>query len=443
MKVIYMKEEFLHFIWEYQRYNSDELFTIDNQTVYVIHPGKHNHHDGPDFLNATLRIGDELWKGSVELHIDGKDWYQHQHHKDSNYSNVILHVVYSNGVTTKNGGGNLIPTLELNGKIPLHLFHKFDQLKANTSVVACSNHIQDIDEFILLAWKERLVAERLESKVADFEYLIERQNGDWEGAFFHILTKNFGLYANLDAFELLAESIDFRILLKHRHNLLELEALLFGQAGMLDRTFKEEYPLALQKEYRYLKKKYKLKSIPASYWRFKQLRPLSFPTVRIAQLANLFHLATPLLTTFHEHEDPLAILRKIGVSDYWKTHFTFEQAATNSKKRIGADFGSTLIINAFIPTIFAMGKATGVPDLCIQAIEYLQVLPPETNRKTNLWKRLDVHCKDAADSQAIIQLVNHYCIPRKCLHCPIGCQILKIDNNEPPRQLQEPEIHYN
>jgi hypothetical protein len=438
-----MKEDFLHFIWEYQRYNHSKLFTNDNQPIYVIHPGKQNHYDGPDFLNATLRIGEELWKGSVELHVDGKDWYNHQHHLDPNYSNVILHVVYKNGITTKNGGGNFIPTLELNGKIPLHLFHKLEQLKANTSIIACSNHIQDIDEFIFLAWKERLVAERLESKVKDFEYLIKRQSGDWEGAFFHILTKNFGLHANIDAFELLAESIDYRVLLKYRHNVIDLEALLFGQAGMLDRSFKEEYPLLLQKEYRFLQKKYQLKSIPASYWRFKQLRPLSFPTIRIAQLAQLFHLETPLLTTFHESENPLAILRKVGVSDYWKTHFTFEHISGNSKKTIGLDFANTLIINAFIPTLYAMGKATGVPDLSIQAVEYLQALPPETNRKTNLWKRLDVHCKDAADSQAIIQMINHYCIPKKCLHCPIGCQILKVDDLEPPTRLEEPEIHYN
>ncbi len=438
-----MKEEFLHFIWTYQRYDHNKLLTTDGETVQIIHPGKLNHHDGPDFLNATLRIDGQLWSGCVELHVDGQDWYNHKHHKDKNYGNVVLHVVYKNGVETRNGGGNYVPTVELNGKIPLNLFARFDQLQASNSIIACANHFQDVDDFIFLAWKERLVAERLESKVNGFEHIIEHQNGDWEGAFFQSLTRNFGLHANTDAFELLAESINYKILMKHRTNLFELEALLFGQAGMLERTFKDLYPNRLKKEYQYLKSKYKLQTIPLGYWRFKQLRPISFPTIRLAQLASLIHQKTPLFATFHESENLLEMLQQITVSKYWKSHYTFDKLSKESVKRIGKDFANALIINAFIPTLFAMGKATAVPELCIEAVDYLHTIPAEVNKKTNLWKVLDIHCKDAADSQALIQLVNNYCIPKNCLNCPIGCHILKGDNWQPPSKLEEPKLCYN
>ena len=439
-----MKEQLLHFVWQHRRFDQYELFTNCGEKITIIHPGWINHHDGPDFSNAKIKIGSTIWNGHVEIHVDGQDWYRHKHHSDPNYSNVILHVVYRNSQVTSNIGGYEIPTVELSGLIPLTVIQKYEQLIANNSIIACSNHIQDIDEFIIRAWKERLVIERFEEKVSDFESVIFKSKGNWEASFFHILTKNFGLHSNMEGFEALSESVDYKILLKHHEDTFQVEALLFGQAGMLDRNFKDDYPNQLKKEYQYLRKKYKLKSIPMGYWKFKGLRPVSFPTIRIAQLAQLIHRHTPLFSTFQDSRSPENLLRKISVSDYWKSHYTFDATSREIKKQIGSTFANLIIINVYIPMLFSYGKAMSIPDLSLYALELLTDIKPEVNRKTKLWQSLGIDCDDASDSQALIQAINHYCIKKKCLDCPIGCHILKGDNHfPPPKKLEEPAYIYN
>ncbi|MCB0502119.1 MAG: DUF2851 family protein [Bacteroidetes bacterium] len=439
-----MKEQLLHFVWQHRRFDQYELLTQCGEKISIIHPGFNNHHDGPDFLNAKIRIGSTIWNGHVEIHVDGIDWYRHRHHYDPNYANVILHVVYRNGQLTNNIGGHEIPTLELGGLIPLTVIDKYEQLIVNSSVIACSNHLQDIDEFIIRAWKERLIAERFEEKVIDFEQLIDSTKGNWEAAFFQLLTRHFGVHSNMEGFQVLSESLDYRILLKHHEDLFQLEAILFGQAGMLDRNFNDIYPNELKKEYQYLSKKYKLKSIYGGNWKFKGLRPVSFPTIRIAQLAALIHRHAPLFATFQDSDSPETILRNIIPSDYWMSHYTFDTESRAINKVVGKTFANLIIINVYIPMLFSYGKAMSIPDLSLYAIELLATIRPEVNRKTKLWKSLGVSCDDAGDSQALIQAINHYCIERKCLDCPIGCHILKgEDHFPPPEKLEEPTYIYN
>lgn len=439
-----MKENLLHFIWQHRRFDQYELATNCGEKISIIHPGFINHHDGPDFLNAKVKIGNDIWNGSVEIHVDGRDWYNHKHHSDPNYSNVILHVVYKNSKPTHNIGGYSIPTLELNGLIPLSLIEKHEILESNSSIIACSNHIQDVDEFIIRAWKERLVVERLEEKVLDFESVIDYNLGDWEGSFFQILAKYFGLYANTEGFEALAKSIDYKILLKHKTDLFQLEALLFGQSGLLDRSFKDDYPKRLKKEYQYLSKKYCLTPISKGYWKFKGLRPISFPTIRIAQLADLTHQHHTLFSAFQDSKAPKELIKQTKVSQYWETHYTFDTASREIKKVIGNTFADLIVINAYIPMLFAYGKAMSIPDLCLYAVELLGKKKSEVNRKTKLWSALGVKSEDAADSQALIQAINKYCSKKKCLKCPIGCHVLKGDNHfPPPNKFEEETYIYN
>lgn len=421
-----MKESFLHFVWQQQHFDSKQLSTMDGEAISILKPGQINHHDGPDFLHAKVRIGDTLWSGSVEIHVNGKDWYNHKHHNDLNYKNVVLHVVYNEQFApTKNSSGYTVPTLSLNSRISPNIIKKYEQLELSTSPIACANHIDDVDEFIVRAWKERLIVERLEEKVSYFENLVAHQNGNWEAAFFEVLTENFGLHANTNAFKTLARSIDYRILLKHSSSLFELEAILFGQAGMLERSFNDDYPNQLKKEYRYLAKKYKLEAIAPSLWRFKQLRPISFPTIRIAQLANLIHHHKHLFSAFQDSRAPENLLRKVAVSDYWNNHYTFDGNVRNAQKRIGQTFSDLVVINAYIPMLFAYGKAHATPDLTIYAVELLTYMKAEVNKKTKLWKVLNIEIADASDSQALIQAFNKYCSPKKCLSCPVGGHILK------------------
>ncbi len=439
-----MKEKLLHFIWQHRRFDQYKLATICGEKITIIHPGFINHHDGPDFLNAKVKIGNDIWNGSVEIHVDGRDWYQHKHHFDPNYSNVILHVVYSNSKVTCNIGGHTIPTLELNGLIPLNLIEKHDILETNSSIIACSNHIQDVDEFIVRAWKERLVVERLEEKVLCFQSTIDKNLGDWETSFFQIIAINFGLHANKEGFEALAKSIDHKILLKHKTDLFQLEALLFGQSGLLDRSFKDEYPNRLKKEYQFLKKKYRLNPISKGYWMFKGLRPISFPTIRIAQLADLIHKHHTLFSAFQDCKSSVELLKKTTVSEYWQTHYTFDAVSREIKKVIGNTFANLIVINAYIPMLFAYGNAMSIPDLSLYAMELLSSLSPEINRKTKLWKSLGIKSEDASDSQALIQAINNYCLEKRCLECPIGCHVLKGENHfPPPKKFEEPMYIYN
>lgn len=417
-----MTEQLLHYIWQYQHFNSKDMYTTGGEAIQVIHAGMHNKNQGPDFLNAKLRIGNTTWAGSIELHVRSREWHEHDHSKDDNYRNVILHVVWIDDVDPCLS----FPTLELQSCVPKLLLDKYRLLMEQQGFIPCEKQVATVEKLIITAWKDRLVAERLQQKSMQAELLLRQCNNHWEQCCLVMLARSFGMKVNADAFEKIAISIPYSILQKHRSQLIQLEALLFGQAGLLDKDFKEQYPVMLKKEYRFLAKKYGLHPVGMPLF-FLRMRPANFPSVRLAQLAALLHNQANFFSVMLDSNDlqDVAKLFHVEVNDYWLYHYCFDEESAYRRKSPGQPMIMNIFINTVLPLLFCYGNIYGKEDVKAKAMRWLSGMSPEINSITANFSRLGMKNSTASDSQALIQLKQYYCDQRKCLECAIGNAILK------------------
>ncbi|MEL6718907.1 MAG: DUF2851 family protein [Bacteroidota bacterium] len=422
-----IKEDLLHYIWRTKRFEISSLQTTTGESIEIQDFGKHNPNAGPDFLNAKVKIGDTLWAGNVEMHINSSDWIKHQHNKDRAYDNVILHVVLEEDLTIYRGTGEVIPCLELRKKIPLRLANTYQKLKHNEHWIPCQHHFYEVNDMTKNMWLDRMMVERLELKTKMIELELARNNNDWEETFYWFLARNFGVKVNAEPFEWLAKSLPLKILAKHKNNLHQVEALLFGQAGLLNESLKDEYPQSLLKEYEFLKQKHRLQPIAGVSWKFMRLRPANFPTIRIAQFATLIHQSIHLFSKILEADtiEQIEQLFRVKLSDYWSTHYVFDKISTERNKSLGRSTIHLLIINTIAPFLFFYGSQRGVKEQCDKALRLLDQLPPESNTIISGWKQLGMLPRSAYDTQALIQLKNNFCNANACLDCAIGNAILK------------------
>ena len=417
-----MTERLLQYIWQFQYFNNSSLQTTDTQPVQVINPGIYNTNQGPDFLNAKIKIGDTIWAGSVELHIHTSDWQEHNHSKDKNYSNVILHVVWNDDVDLKLS----FPTLELKNIVPKLLLKKYEELMQDTQFIPCEKQLHRIEPLLMISWKERLLIERLQQKTIYIERLLDKAKMHWEEIFWWMLARNFGIKVNSDAFEKIAQSISINILSKHKAQLIQLEALLMGQSGLLENEFKEDYPVMLQKEYRFLQQKYKLKQVHAPLY-FLRMRPANFPTIRLAQLASLIRQSEHLFSQIKETTDFSKIekLFSVTANDYWHYHYVFDEISSFKKKILGKQMINNILINTVVAVLYAYGYFNNNESYKNKALQWMANITSEKNSITEGFQSLGVENKTACDSQALIQLKNEYCDHKRCLQCAIGNKILK------------------
>ena len=417
-----MTERLLQYIWQSQYFNKSMLQTSDAQSLQVIQPGMYNTNQGPDFLNAKIKIGNTIWVGSVELHINTSDWKEHNHSNDKNYSNVILHVVWNDDVDLELS----FPTLELKNIVSKLLLKRYEELMQGTQFIPCEKQLQQVEPFLVVTWKDRLLVERLQQKACHIERSLEQSKMHWEEIFWWMLARNFGIKVNSDAFEKIAHSIPFNILSKHRLQLIQLEALLMGQAGLLENEFTEDYPVMLRKEYRFLQQKYKLKNIHAPLY-FLRMRPANFPTIRLAQLASLIHQSDRLFSTIKEmagiHE--VEKLFSVTANDYWHYHYVFDEISAFKKKTLGKQMVNNILINTIVPVLYAYGYINSNDYYKNKALHWMGKITAEKNSITQTFESLGIENKTAHDSQALIQLKNEYCDHKHCLQCAIGNKILK------------------
>ncbi|MCH3885752.1 DUF2851 family protein [Tenacibaculum aquimarinum] len=421
-----MKEDFLHYVWRYKLIASAEVQTTKKEEIIIVNPGIYNTNSGPDFLNAQLKINKQLWVGNVEIHLNSSDWYLHKHEEDTNYDAVILHVVWQHDAEVFMKDNSPIPTLELKGLIDNSLLKSYQNLFSKQQRwIPCENQIKEVDEFTVNNWLERLYFERLERKSSFIEELLQKSNSNYEAVLFQLISKNFGLKTNADAFLNLATSLDFSVVRKESFNAESLEALLFGQAGFLEEVSEENYQNELQKEYKYLQHKYNLHAI-ANGFQFFRMRPNNFPTIRIAQLVSLFNKHQNLFSKLIEVtkiEDFYSLL-SVEVNDFWKTHYTFETTSKKSAKKLTKSFIDLLLINTIIPLKFQYLKSRGEVDE-EDFLQLIQQLKPEKNTIIARFSDLKIIAKNAFESQALLELKNNYCAPKQCLQCAIGKTILK------------------
>ena len=422
-----MQEDFLHYLWRLKKFDVSQLKTTEGESITIKQFGQHNVHAGPDFTNARIKIGDTLWAGNVEMHLKSSQWLQHKHQEDEAYNNVILHVVLEEDQPVHRKNGERIACLELRKRIPLKLTSTYKKLIHNEHWIPCQHHFNNVLPITRDLWLDRLLVERLEEKTIRLQKRLEQNNNNWEACFYQALSRNFGVKINMEPFDLLAQSLPLLILSKHKNSLFQIEALLFGQSGLLEKEYKDEYPNKLKKEYQFLRQKYQLQAIPAASWKFLRLRPPSFPTVRIAQLAVLIYQSVHLFSKMLAAQNVKEIenMFELSISNYWKTHYVFDKASAKRKKTLGKSTIHLIIINTIAPLLFLYGKMKGENQFKEKAIRLLEELPPEKNSIIKKWEALGVKVKSADQSQALLQLKNIYCNKKRCLECAIGNAILK------------------
>jgi Protein of unknown function (DUF2851) len=417
-----MQESFLYHVWKFKLFNALELQTTTGEKIELIKPGTLQPDSGPDFFNAHIKIGETKWAGNIEIDLKTSDWKKHGHDKDPAYSKIILHVVYENDKPTLHS----FPILELKNYLHPQVFSNYQNLNTTTDKIPCKNQIATVDTFIIESWFERMLVERLETKTSAIKKQLLLNNNNWEETFYHHLAKNFGFKTNAVPFEMLAKNLPLNVLAKHKNNLLQTEAMLFGVAGFLNDPTGDDYYFQLQKEFHHLKTKFSLVPIEKNLWKFLRLRPVNFPTVRIAQFAALIHNSSHLFSKIIEIKKvkDLYNLFEIEASAYWHNHFLFGKETKQQNKHIGESSVSLILINTVIPFLFLYGKERNEQKFISRSIQFLEQIKFEKNVITNEWLKTEMPLNSAAQSQSLIELYNNYCTHKKCLQCAVGLKIL-------------------
>lgn len=422
-----MKEDFLHFVWRNKQFDVSNLFSEQHQKIEIVRFGDYIQMTGPDFFNAQLHIDGQLWAGNVEMHLKASDWYLHQHETDSNYDNVILHVVWDYDIDVFRKDGSVIPVLNLSKYVDVNLVKKYFDLRTSKNWIFCENQLSEIDDFTWFQWKEKLLIDRLEQKTKPIEKLLIETKNNWEEVLFILLTKNFGLNINGIAFEQTAKKISYKTILKERFSAFNLEALFLGVSGLLQIPKEDVYYKDLLKEFSYLKNKHQLLDSITEPIHFFKLRPDNFPTIRFSQLANLLHQKEHLFSDLIQNEISLKLLYtyfSISVSDYWKTHYVFDKESKSSAKKLTNAFVDLLLLNTILPLRFVYQKHLGKTDFDT-IFEIYQKIKPEKNAIVEKFESIPVNVESAFDSQTLIHLKKNYCDKKKCLQCAIGVKLLR------------------
>jgi hypothetical protein len=428
-----MTERLLQFIWQFQYYNTSALTTEDGQQLQIIFQGQFHQNQGPDFINAKVAVANTTWAGNIELHLRSSDWHRHHHSSDDNYDNTILHVVWEHDVEIAHADGSIIPTLVMQNRVSNLLVDHYTTLQQSPQFVPCYNFLPAVDDLKWSMWKQRLTIERLQRKASHVLQLLNQANNHWEEVLWWMLARNFGTKVNADSFESIARSIPITVLGKHKNQIHQLEGLLLGQALLLNRTFDEDYPKLLQREYRFLQKKYQLKQInlPPHLLR---MRPANFPTIRLAQLAMLVFQSAHLFSNIIEAGELQKVREFLNctANDYWHYHYLLDEPTAYKPKQVGEQMVNNIIINTIVPVVFAYGLFNKNEIQKEKALQWLSQLEPEENAITKRWKHTGVTNTNAGESQALIELKNNYCNERRCLECTIGNAVLKTGKEMKP-----------
>lgn len=425
-----MNEDVISFLWKSQHFERQNLQTDTGEALQIMAVGQQNTNAGPDFTNARILIDGLEWAGNVEIHTRASDWQRHAHTRDHAYDSVVLHVVWENDAPVFRTDGTALPTLTLKSRVLPHFLPKYYALLENTDVIPCAGQFGQVPDLPKLAMLDRALMQRLERKAVFVQQLYQRNQDDWEETAYQLLAHNFGFKINAEPFLRLAQGLPFKILQKHRDNLTQIEALLLGQAGWLqNQESNDEYPVLLRREYDFLAAKYGLKpqQLNPHEWKMLRLRPANFPTVRLAQLAALVQQQPSLFSLFINVENTAELARALQAkqSSYWQTHYQIGKETNGKVAALGRTSVENILVNTVVPLLVAYSQAKDNRNLLDKALQLLENLPAEQNHITEKWNNLGLKVKSSFDSQAVIELYNGFCIPKKCLNCSVGVSLVR------------------
>ena len=419
-------EKLMQYVWKHRLWRSEDMVTNTGKKVRVVDPGLLNTDAGPDFFNAKIEIDGHMWVGNVEMHYRATDWKRHRHDSDKAYDSVILHVVAKDDAPVRRTNGELIPQLVL--EVSPQFNADYASLVGATIEVPCATKIKQVPHLTIVEWVEGLAFERLHGKVERIHQLLDSFNGSWEDVCYVTLARNFGFGINNDAFERLARRTPLRLLGKHSDSVLQIEALLFGQAGMLDaqKPGMDSYYNQLCTEYAFLSNKFQLTPMEEESWKLFRIRPQNFPYRRIAMLAQFieggFRMMNRILEA--EGEKEMRALFEVELSGYWSKHYTFGKPNERATATLSRSSTDIILINTVAPLLYAYGELTGNYEMTDKAIKLLEDLRAESNSIVSHFVAYGIDCPDALTSQALVQLKREYCDARKCIYCKIGHHLL-------------------
>lgn len=419
-------EKLMQYVWKHRLWRSEDMVTNTGKKVRVVDPGLLNTDAGPDFFNAKIEIDGHMWVGNVEMHYRATDWKRHHHDSDKAYDSVILHVVAKDDAPVRRTNGELIPQLVL--EVSPQFNADYASLVGATIEVPCAEKIKQVPHLTIVEWVEGLAFERLHGKVERIHQLLDSFNGSWEDVCYVTLARNFGFGINNDAFERLARRTPLRLLGKHSDSVLQIEALLFGQAGMLDaqKPGMDSYYNQLCTEYAFLSNKFQLTPMEKESWKLFRIRPQNFPYRRIAMLAQIieggFRMMNRILEA--EGEKEMRALFEVELSGYWTKHYTFGKPNERATATLSRSSTDIILINTVAPLLYAYGELTGNYEMTDKAIKLLEDLRAESNSIVSHFVAYGIDCPDALTSQALVQLKREYCDARKCIYCKIGHHLL-------------------
>ncbi len=423
-----MTEKLLQYLWNFKIFRSFDFRDVEGKPVEIIEFGKWNTNAGPDFLDAKVKVSNVLLAGHIELHIKSSDWIFHNHSQDPNYQNIILHVVFHHDTEIDELNDNHIPTLELKHYIDENVLRKYEKLAAGSQFIPCEPIFNPSK--IPLNFHEGNVLKKLEEKSVELEKSLKQFKNNFEAVLFHSLAYSFGLKVNAFIFKQIAESIDFSIIHKIRQNRTQLEALLFGISGWLEYP-EDDQMYIWKREFDFIKVKFSISDLQFRP-KFLRLRPPNFPTLRLSQLAGLYHQHQNLFSKIiHiKNADELSELFKdVKASSYWDNHFNFGKISkTEQPKTLTQDFTDLIIVNTVLPLKYTYHKYYH-EEAADDVLSFYQTLSAEKNAVTDGWKKLGVPVKNALESQSLIFHYKDSCEEKNCLNCGIGFKLLKESSN--------------
>lgn len=417
----------MHYVWQYRLITHDDMVTVDGRRVTVIDPGRHNNDAGPDFFNAKVRIGDDLWAGDVEMHVRASDWHRHGHDNDPAYDSVVLHVVDSDDTAVTRRNGETIPQMTMHCSPQFH--ERYSMLVGRSDIdLPCAQELSGIASLHINGWLTALAYERVYAKADAFTEILDSLSGDWEQATYITLARALGFSVNSEPMQRLARSMPLPFLRKHSDSLTAVEALLFGQASLIPQGHPDSYTERLAREYEFLAHKFSLRPLQSAGWKMGRTRPQNLPHRRIATLAafiaNDFRIVSRILKA-REPEEVIQLLRT-PLTGYWAQRFTFGAPGERSSAAMSRSSAIVLVINVAIPLLVAYGTRHGDEAMVQRAFEWLTLLPSESNHIVSLFAAAGIGSRDAFTSQALIQLRRRYCETHSCLFCRIGHRLLSI-----------------
>ncbi|MCF2519012.1 DUF2851 family protein [Dyadobacter sp. CY351] len=424
-----MNEDILSFIWRFQYFANEALCTDEGSQLSILRTGHRNANAGPDFSEARVNIEDCQWVGSIEIHVKSSDWFLHNHETDPAYETVILHVVWENDRPIIRHDGTLLPTLTLKNIVNQSVLERYATLQDETETIPCASMFAQVHDIQKYGMLDRVLLERLDRKAALVMDLLSNNNNDWEETAYQWLGRHFGFKLNDAPFARLTEIVPWKIIRKHREKVNQIEALLFGCAGLIPTDSNDPYIRQLRAEHQFLSAKYGLKDqqMNGHEWKNLRMRPAGFPTVRLAQFARLLHKNGNLFPEIISAQSfsNLQGMFQIEQSDYWQDHYLFGKKSKGKVPFLGKDSANLLIVNGAVPLLVAYAKHRQQPELLEKAIYWLSEIGAEKNRITREWEILGMNVKTAADSQALIEWYNNYCTFRKCLECTVGATLVR------------------